>query len=172
MEAALRQFGIYDSVNEYRLIPVFEKTSNEIRQRIIQLWQDNRALPAEVNADDRARQALFVVIGREDRVVAVSTVYISDMRHTGMANAPQDIFYFYRMFIRPQDRVGHLAKTMVMRAYDYLKSLNVANNPKGIAAIALNPKLMRRSLQLAFHDIGWEITGKDDTGNLIYRRDF
>jgi len=169
---SIPQFDIYDTWSEYRLIPVFGKTTEDIRQRLIKFWDDNRALPVGVNPDERAQQALFIVLSAQNNIVAVNTVYVSDLEHTGMPDAPPDLFYCYRMFISPQNRVGHLAKTMVTGAYDYLKALSVTNKPKGIIAIAHNPKLLRRSLQLAFQGIGWEITGMDDLGNFIYRRDF
>ena len=172
MESVFQGLDVYGTVGDYRLLPVFDKTTEAIRQKIIGLWKDNHALPQGIEPDERAKQALFVVLGPQDRLVAVSTVYVSDLQHTGVKDAPPDRFYCYRMFINPDDRVGHLAKTMVTGAYDYLKALAVQEKPKGIVAVAHNKKLMRRGLQLAFRGIGWTVTGKDPQGHFIYRRDF
>ncbi len=171
-EALAGRYGVYDSISEYRLFPVLGKTTEEVRRSIINLWLENGALPAGADPGERARQALFVVANADGKIVAVSTVYVSDLQHTGMENPPPDKFYCYRMFINRQDRVGHLAKTMVKSAYDYLKDYAAADKPKGIVAIAQNAKLMRVSLQRAFEGIGWGMTGKDNLGNIIYRRDF
>ena len=76
-------------------------------------------------------------------------------------------------YIWSQLEAAVLAPVRAFRwAYLPLLMVYFAYGALGIVAIAQNAKLMRVSLQRAFEGIGWGMTGKDNLGNIIYRRDF
>lgn len=164
-------YGIYARLNGYRMIPVWQKTTPEIRQHILALWQRNGVvIPGDASA--RAKQAVFMVLGQEGELVAVNTAYTDTLLEKGIADAPSDAFYFYRMFIQPHDRVFNLAKQMIVSTFDYLRDLPAQEAMKGVIMVAENRKLVKRAVQRGFLGIGWQPVGHDQRGNMVLRRDF
>lgn len=173
IENAISQYGIYARLHDYKMIPVFQNTTPEVRLQIIRLWKSNGIFfPPGVEMEERAKQVVFLVAGPQNNLVAVNSAYIDDLLETGIEHAPPDKFYFYRMFIQPKDRIFNLAKKMIVNSYDYLKARPAAEAPKGVIMIAENQKLVKRAVQRGFKSIGWHSIGHDLVGNMILRRDF
>jgi hypothetical protein len=173
IESIAAQYGIYAQMHDYKMIPVFQNTTPEVRLHIIRLWENNGIFfPPGIRMEERAKQVVFLVVGPQNNLVAVNSAYIDDLLETGIKNAPPDKFYFYRMFIQPKDRVFNLAKKMIVSSYEYLKALPVEEAPKGVIMVAENQKLVKRAVQRGFKSIGWHSIGHDLGGNMILRRDF
>lgn len=172
IEKLTEHYGIYARLRDYKMIPVFQKTTPEVRLQIISLWEKNLVLPPGIDAEERAKQVIFMVVGPQNNLVAVTSAHIDYFLETKIINAPLERFYFYRMFIQPKDRIFNLAKHIIICSYDYLKSLPAQDAPKGVIMILENPKLVKRAVQRGFANIGWHPIGHDLDGNMILRRDF
>lgn len=156
----------------YKLLPVFQKTTPEVRAMIVGFWQRNRALPANADAEARAKQVVILALGEDGQPVAVSTVYKDSFAHTGMKDAPAGSFYFFRTFVQPGDRVHHLSRKITACTYDHLKTCADSQDAKGVVIVAENPKLTQPVLDRLVGTLGWRHIGADSRGKLVYRRDF
>ena len=172
IERLIEEYGVYDHFQGYKLLPVWQKTSPEAREQIIELWKRNRVLPTRMDPEERAKQVIFMAIGPENNLVGVNTAYINDLNHIGIKDAPLDRFYFFRMFIEPRDRKVELARKMVVSAHKYLEDFPCPDKPKGVILVAENSKLAGRAVQKGFQKIGWNPDGTDQRGNIIMRHDF
>src|SRR6185436_20933426 len=90
----------------------------------------------------RRRADELVCVARNGRgeIVGVNTVYVSGFRSV------DERYYFYRMFMRPQDRVLHLSCELVRMAVEALRE-HPQPGVKGVVLVTENPKLMRKSGQ-------------------------
>ena len=165
-------YGICAVLGDYKLMSVFQNTTPEARAAITRLWQDNRILPAGADAGARAKQVVIMAVGPDGKPVGVSTVYKDSFAHTGMKDAPEGIFYFFRTFVQPGDRVHHLSRQITACTYDHLKAFPEADKPKGIVIVAENPKLTRPVLERLVGSLGWVYIGVEAQGKLVFRRDF
>ena len=167
-----RLYGICGRLEEYKLLPVFQKTTPETRAMIVAFWQRNCALPAGADAEARANQVVIMAVGEEGQTVAVSTVYKDSFAHTGMKDAPTGDFYFFRTFVQPGDRVHHLSRKITACTYDHLKTCADSQGAKGVVIVAENPKLTKPVLDRLVGTLGWAHIGAEARGKLVYRRDF
>ncbi len=165
-------YGICGTLGNYALLPVFQNTTPATRAMIIRMWQENNALPAGADAESRARQVVIMAVVPDGMPVAVSTVYKDGFAHTGMKNPPEGIFYFFRTFVQPGDRVHHLSRQITACTYDHLKTYPEADKPKGVVIVAENPKLTKPVLDRLVGTLGWVYIGVEARGKLVYRRDF
>jgi len=172
IESLIGEYGIYARFNDYKMIPVFQKTIPEARRQIMRLWERNNIIIPGASAEERARQVIFMVAGPANDLVAVNTAYIDSLLEKGIADPPPDPFYFYRMFIQPRDRVYNLAKQMIVSSFDYLKGVSAKTSAKGVVMVNENPKLAKRAVQRGYNGIGWNHIGNDLRGNMVMRRDF
>lgn len=157
----------------YRLVNVYQKTTPEIRQAIIDLWSRNRVLPRGADADARAQQVVLLAIKAESgQLVGVSTIYPETMAHIGRSDHDGTPYFFYRMFIQPDDRIPHLAVRMIYLTFELIRDLPMQHKPKGMIAVAENPRLADKTVQAAFLRAGSIIDGTDARGHIVYRRDF
>ncbi|HYD18257.1 MAG TPA: hypothetical protein VEF76_07245 [Patescibacteria group bacterium] len=170
--ALIEQYGICAQLGAYRLLPVFQNTTEEVRRLITDMWERNRALPAGANAEARARQVVVMALGPEGKPVGVSTVYKDSFAHTGMKAAPEGLYYFFRTFVQPSDRVHHLSRLLTACTYDHLRDLSDSARPKGVVIVAENPKLTKPVLERLVGTLGWDYIGEDSRGKLVFRRDF
>ena len=166
------QYGIYDRLGDYRLFPVFQNTTADLRAQIVDLWRRNNALPAGADPDARAKQVVILAVDTQDKPIGVSTVYRDTLTHAGVKNAPEGDFYFFRTFVQPGDRAHNLPKKLTTRTYDYLKTYADADKPKGVIIVAENPKLTKALLEHQLGPFGWVHIGADARGKQVFRRDF
>lgn len=147
---------------DYRLHYVYGRTSAEQRREIIDFWKRSNALGDEQASADRARQVVFMVRNADDRLVGVSTVYIADFMHPGQR------FYFYRMFIQPEDRVPGMMRFVTLRSRDMLQAEYTPGSPRGIVIVTENRKLMRAGMKRMFERNGWQYVGRGPRGNDLW----
>lgn len=164
-------YGICARVGEYRIMPVFQNTSEQLRAAIIGLWQRNRALPAGEDGTARAKQVALIAVDGNDRLVAVSTVYRAPFAHSGLQGAAGE-FYFFRTFVQPGDRTHNLPKKLTTCTYDHLKSMAAPGKPVGMIIVAENAKLTKKLLEHELGPFGWTHIGQDARGKQVFRQDF
>lgn len=153
---------------DYRLVPVYGSTTEKNRQDIIQMWRANRAFRDTrlVDIDERVRQVAYMVLNAQDEVVGVSTVYVAPFPRDGQS------YFFYRMYIRPRDRVYGLMKLMTNRTWSLLQGSPERGNAKGVIIVTDNRKLMRPGLRRMFERSNWEFLGRTPEGKDIQRKLF
>lgn len=172
VDGLIARHGVFAEFNGYRLVPVYQNVGPVARQAIIRLWTSNNILPPHV-AEERAKQVLFMIIGPQDDLVGVNTVYIGDFSRAGWRPVPSGSFYFYRMFIRVQNRIPRLSFKTLDLTYDYLSALpSAASRPQGLVLVTENPKLMKPGAQRMLQKMGWTPIGKNELGQITMKRDF
>ena len=149
----------------YRLVNVFDEPGHPLREAVIRFWTDEGILTPE-QAQQRTRDRVYVVLDRDDKVAGVSTVYIDDFR------SPGERYYFYRLFIRPGDRVYGMMKYMTAATRDYLRDRADPGKPLGVVVITENRKLMRRGIKREFRRIDFRSAGKTPLGLDIWVSEF
>ena len=60
---------------DYTLYDVFNCTTPELRDKVIDLWERNKALPEGVNPEERAYQVAIAVYDSNSEVIGVTTAY-------------------------------------------------------------------------------------------------
>lgn len=165
-------YGICARVGEYRIMPVFQNTSEQLRAAIIGLWQRNRALPAGEDGTARAKQVALIAVDGNDRLAAVSSVYRAPFAHSGLRLTENGDFYFFRTFVQPGDRTHNLPKKLTIHTYEHLKAVAAPDKPKGMIIVAENPKLTKKMLEHGLGPFGWVHIGQDARGKQVFRHDF
>ncbi len=156
----------------YALADVFEKTTPAVRDRIIHLWQRNKALPAGIDPEQRARQAALVAFDAAGAAIGVTTVFQGALAQIGLTDPAAERYYFYRMFIQPADRVAELMRVMTNTTYDLLRARQIPDRPAGMVFVSENRKLMRRGMRRKLLTHGYEFIGQNKLGQDIVRRRF
>lgn len=142
----------------YRLVPVWQTVTPELATRVIDFWLREGALPDRTRAEGRIAELAYV-IEKEDGIAGVSTA------HAGPAPKFGGVYYFYRMFIRPGDRVHGLAQNVTLATARLLESRAAAGGPAGVLVAAENPKLASRALmQRLLGRHGWSYAGLNRIG--------
>lgn len=166
----IARHGVFAEHHGYRVVPVYRKADAEAHQAIFKLWQDNKIVPPQV-AQERVKQVVFMIVSPADEVIGVNTVYVSDFSKTKQ-KAPPGNFYFYRMFIRKQDRVPQLSFKTLGLTYDYLSAFPAKPRPQGLVLVTENPKLKKPGSQRLLQKMGWDVIGRNDNDQIVMKRDF
>lgn len=146
----------------YRLYLVHGQTTPDLRREIVEFWQRNNALRAEQEIAQRANQVVFVIRNTTSEIVGVSTAYIGDFLQAGSR------YYFYRMFIRPDDRVPGMMRFITLRTRDALQAEYAPGQPLGMVIVTENPKLMRPGMKRMFARNGFKYLGRGPRGNDLW----
>ena len=156
------------SYGDYRLVPVLGSTTEKIRKDIIYMWLANRAFrdPRLVDLEARAREAAYIAQNAQGEVVGVSTVYPAIFQADGQP------YFFYRMYIRPMDRVYGMMKLMTSKTWELLQSAPERGQARGVIIITDNRKLMRPGLRRMFQRTDCEYIGTTPDGKDIQRKLF
>lgn len=142
----------------YRLEPVFQASSAEQRSEAVTFWLAQGAIAQRQEALRRAFELVYLVRRSDGRLAGMSTVALQ----TG---ANGHTFYAYRMFLRPEDRVPYLMRTITNASRDLLREF-VAPDPKpaGMLIVTENPKLMRAGMARYLERHGYLYRGKNLRG--------
>jgi hypothetical protein len=97
----------------YRMEPLAE-TDAAGADEVLAFWESERAMPAPEEARRRVHEVLMVALDPDDRLAAVSTVYLQRNRQLGM-----DLWY-YRTFVGHEHRLSHLAVRLLWESRDRL----------------------------------------------------
>lgn len=85
----------------YRFVQTYRQLTEELAQKITNMWQSNRALPQGVDPQQRLHEVLVAAINSDNEVVGVNSGQLiigqrGELRGKRLCNM--------RQFIRPQDR--------------------------------------------------------------------
>lgn len=152
MNAAVQYF------RDYRLRPVLGALTPELQERVCAFWLREGALPDAAMAARRVRQVVYVVENAAAEIAGVSTAYIAVAPRLGRR------FYFYRTFMREQDRRPRLPRLVLQLTYELLRERRPANGPLGMMIAGENPKLARRGTHRLLEKLGWEYLGLNPRG--------
>lgn len=152
----------------YTITPVYTQITDELAREIISFWRDNSAIPDEQEALRRTREVVVVARNAASQIVGINSVY------TGAFNASRHPWYYYRMFIRPQDRILGLGGRMTRVAVKFLRSHAISQSlpVAGIVLITENPKLMEPAGKRKLSRLGWEYIGRGPQGRDAWKVDF
>lgn len=169
----IARHGVFADVNGYQVVPIYRKPDDAARNAVIKLWHDNKLLSDQKLAEERAKQIVFVIIGPDNELAGVNTVYVSDFSKMPQVGGPAGNFYFYRTFIRPQDRVHNMAARVLGMTYDYLNAFpGTTPRPQGLVLVTENPKLKEPGAQRTLQRMGWDTLGRTATDQIVMKRDF
>ncbi len=150
----------------YQLNFVFQSVSEKDRKDVVRLWMQERIIPDPNEAERRSHELSFTIRNSEGELVGVSTVYIQNFRN------PQDPHFFYRMFIRPADRVPKLMTFVTQKNLYCLNDYKMPNKPLGVVIVTENRKLMGPGVIREFKKIGMKLLGKDPRGLDVWHYSF
>jgi hypothetical protein len=97
----------------YRIVPLAE-TDAATPDDVLELWAREGAVPEE-QAKRRVHEVLMVALDPNDRVAAVSSVYLQRNPQLGL-----DLFY-YRTYVANEHRMGHLSVRLLWATRDHLR---------------------------------------------------
>lgn len=142
------------SFKNYRLLPVWQASDADLRKAAIDFWLRSGILPDRATAEKRARQLVYIIDNHHD-IVGVSSAFAANAPHFN-----HELYYFYRMFVQPPDRIYGLAHFTALKSAQYLQQTNTTGGPLGVLIAAENPKLTsHRLMERLFGNHGWEYLG-------------
>jgi len=152
----------------YRLDNVYGQITTALGDEIVALWQENRVL-SEVEARRRTAEVVLTIRDNGGTLVGVNSVYIKDFIK---ADNP---YYFYRVFIRPQDRRSFGLRSFAGKSTrEFLKSYVPIGHtkPQGVIIVVENRKLTRPGAQRMLTRQGWTPLGKGPRGFEVWVDNF
>lgn len=151
----------------YRIDSVYSRLTQPLAAEIIRFWMQQGVISSLDEARRRVRQVVDVIRNAQGEIVGMNSVYPSSYR------LKQDIYLFYRLFIRPIDRKPGLARFATEHIAQVLKSRpDLRPGIKGLIAVTENPKLTREAARRQLKRIGFEYDGRGPKGYDIWRMDF
>ena len=136
------------------------------RSEIAELWVSSGVLPPE-EASRRLDEVLMTLRNAQGDLVGVNTVYVQDLLQPG------NPYYFYRIFIREQDRGGSLRTAATRVARQRLKEYQaVTPQPRGIVIVTENRKYERPGAVRLLRRQGWHYLGRGPRGYSIWFENF
>jgi hypothetical protein len=142
----------------YRLEPVYLRPSHSQRASAIRLWLDQGVLRGRVAAIRRAEQLVYLVYRADGALAGMSTAGL----RTG---AKGRLWYVYRMFLRPEDRVPYLMRAVTNATRDLLRGFPHPGGPvAGMLIETENRKLMRPGIRRYFERHGYVYRGRSRRG--------
>ena len=143
----------------------------DIATRIKNLWHRNNILPNPAEADLRLTQIVVAALDANEKVVAVNTVFEGQFP-PNLEEKYRHACYYYRMFIDPTARRGHLMLRMLNAAFDVLERERNAHSPKSLILVAENRKFSRKAAAAGLARYGYLPIAIDPKGQLVFKRDF
>lgn len=140
----------------YRLDNVYEQTSPALVEEIVALWRENRVVD-DTEASRRTAEVVLTIRDGNGTLVGVNSVYIQDFLKAG------NPYYFYRVFIRPQDRRSFGLRSFAGKsAREFLKGYVPTGHsrPQGVVIVVENRKLTRPGAHRMLARQGWTRLGK------------
>ena len=150
----------------YRIVDLYGQMIPHIADKIISFWRKNHALPANESGQERVRQIVLAAFNEKDEVIGVNTVYPGKLKGDG------PLFFIYRQFIQPEDRVFGLMRYMTMKAWAVLGDKEIEEKPEGVIIITENRKLMRPGIAALFNKWGWQHLGRSPKNEDIWLKKF
>lgn len=149
-----------ETYSNYSLQIVFGRVNQELAREIADFWLKNNAITNPLEAGRRTSEVVMVIRNEQDEVAAVSTAYLDKLPDS------DDLYHFFRMFIRAADRVPGLARQAVLNSIEYLASqADATAKPKGLVMVTENRKLAAKIIVSNLKRMGFVHLGTDQGGN-------
>ena len=129
------------SVTHHQRIQIVHKNKTpELIREIISFWQEIGIRTGNQKPEERAKQALSVVRDEQGKIIAVTTVFISEVPNFN------NYLFVYRCVIHPDCRIPGLMHEMALSACQYLESIYRDINPYCIGVLAkLESPLLKKN---------------------------
>jgi hypothetical protein len=128
---------------------------DDLKQEIINMWLEAGVLDLQ-RATDRINDVVLVGFDPDNKVCCVTTVYLEQLQ--------DGYYYYFRMFIKEEDRGKLKSFKSSKLTHEYLRTYTHPLNPKGIIAVAENPKITPRIMKME----GWNYHGKNNLNQDVY----
>ena len=128
---------------------------NNLKREIVNMWVEAGVLELQ-RAIDRVNDVVLVGFDPDNKVCCVTTVYLEQLQ--------DGYYYYFRMFIKEKDRGKLKAFKSSKLTHEYLKTYDHPLKPRGIIAIAENPKITPRIMKWE----GWNYYGKNRFNQDVY----
>lgn len=161
---------VYDR-SGYKVYNIYKNASLQQKEAVIKLWEESKALPSGADASQRAAEVVMVIT-HNNEVAGVSTVSLQKLSSIGINERGEEFFYFYRMFIRQQDRTPMLMAEVSKLTREFLEEYKTSESPAGIVHLLTNKKLERPGITKLFQERGYDITHKTRNGTPAYIKYF
>jgi hypothetical protein len=154
-----------DPMVEQRISIVYRNVNDALREELGAFWRRYGAIADPAEMRRRADEVVCVARDASGKIAGVNSVYIGPL-----AGQPH---YFYRQFMRPENRQLALSTRMVREAAAFLRARHFAGDPvKGMVLVAENPKLSRPGGRDLLRRLGWTHLGKESRGHDVWRLAF
>lgn len=140
---------------EYTYKFYYQCLPDNLKQEIINMWLEAGVLDLE-KATNRIDDVVLVAFDPNNNICCVTTVYLDQLQ--------DGYYYYFRMFIKEQDRGKLKTFKSSKLTHEYLKAFKHPLNPKGVIAVAENPKITPRIMKWE----GWEYHGKNKFDQDVY----
>lgn len=150
----------------YLLVNTYFRITESQRNEVIHFWRQQRAVIDPVEAERRSYEVVFMVRAASGELVGVCTVGLTQLQNGRT-------YYAYRMFLRRQDRVSYLMRTVAIATRDFLHDFEHPQaRPEGMLIVTENPKLMRSGIRRYFERNGCLYCGKTLRGQDVWVAEF
>jgi hypothetical protein len=139
----------------YRMEPLAE-TDAVGPDDVLELWQREDAVPDPREARRRVHQVMMVALDPNDRVAAVSTVYLQRNPQLGL-----DLWY-YRTFVGKEHRMSHIAVRMLWATRDRLRERHLSG--EDTRATGMIMEVENQFLRTYYNRAFWVISDFDFIG--------
>jgi hypothetical protein len=143
---------------DYGLENVYRSASPEQRTEAVAFWLAQSALASRREGERRAGELVYLVRRADGALAGMSTAALT----AGPDGRP---YFAFRMFLRREDRVPYLMRTVTHATRDFLRALDhPAPRPAGMLIVTENRKLMRPGIRRYFERHGCVFRGRTPRG--------
>ncbi len=123
---------------------------------------------SQAEATRRVNEVVLVIRNSQDELIGVTTVYTRDFARPG------NVYYYFRMFIRPTERKSYtLLKVAYRKTFIFLDNFQqVEMKPYGLIMVMENQKLSGKRFEKWLADKGLVYWGKNELGQAVWYRRF
>ncbi len=140
----------------YHLIQVYKELTDQEEQNVIDFWKREQAVVDPIEAKRRVKEVAYVICNNTWQIVGISTAKLWEQA--------EERYYYYRMFIRTQDRIGYLSTQVLHKTRDYLSQYASEDNVNGFLVVTQNRKMMRPGFKRYFERHQYQYLGVDQDG--------
>lgn len=149
---------------DYAIHVVHGSVDTRLADEISAFWLDNEAMADPIETARRVADVVCVARNAAGEIVGVNSVYLSALYQ------PSRLYYFYRIFLRKQDRVLGLSARMRKLCVDHLRA--AGGDILGVAMVTENPKLMKPAARRMLARAGWQYLGRGPLGRDVWTIEF
>jgi hypothetical protein len=151
----------------YHVETVYGQLNQPLIGEIVRFWLSQRAIRDANEARRRVREVVDIIRNDRGELVGLNSVYPGAYRNR------QDIYLFYRLYIRLADRKPGIARYATHHVVELLKGRpDIRKGVKGLIVVTENPKLTREVARRLLESIGFDYDGQGPKGHDVWRVNF